>query len=66
MIRDGELDLYKGRKVPEQWAVAVQHCSGEWRLPGAGAAERRYPTSKVRETSVRRWVPREGIRGQTG
>ena len=31
----------------------------------AGAAIKRYPTSKVRETQVRGQVLREGIRGQT-
>ena len=30
-----------------------------------GAAVRRYPLSKVRETQVRRYMLREGIRGQT-
>ena len=37
----------------------------EQRLRFAGAALKRYPTSKVRETQVRRLVLREGIRGQT-
>ena len=37
----------------------------EQRLRFAGAAVKRYPTSKVRETQVRWWVLREGIRGQT-
>ena len=31
----------------------------------AGAAVKRYPTSKVRETQVRWLVLQEGIRGQT-
>ena len=31
----------------------------------AGAAVKRYPTSKVRETQVRWQVLQEGIRGQT-
>ena len=31
----------------------------------AGAAVKRYPTSKVRETQVRQEVLQEGIRGQT-
>ena len=31
----------------------------------AGVAVKRYPTSKVRETQVRRWVLQEGLRGQT-
>ena len=42
------------------------HVQGkEQRLHFAGAAVKRYPTSMVRETQVRRWVLREGIRGQT-
>ena len=36
----------------------------EQRLRFAGAAVKRYPTPKVRETQVR-WVLQEGIRGQT-
>ena len=35
------------------------------RLHFAGAAVKRHPTPKVRETQVRQWVLREGIRGQT-
>ena len=41
----------------------VQH-KEQW-LRFAGATVKRYPTSKVRETQVRQWVLREGIRGQT-
>ena len=37
----------------------------EQRLCFARAAMKRYPTSKVRETEVRRQVLQEGIRGQT-
>ena len=37
----------------------------EQRLCFAVAATKRYPMSKVRETQVRQWVLREGIRGQT-
>ena len=37
----------------------------EQQLHFAGAAMKRYPTSKVRETQVRWYVLREGIRGQT-
>ena len=37
----------------------------EQRLCFAGAAVKRYPTSKVRETQVRWQVLQEGIRGQT-
>ena len=36
----------------------------QW-LRFAGAAVKRYPMSKVRETQVRWQVLREGIRGQT-
>ena len=37
----------------------------EQQLHFAGAAVKRYPTSKVRETQGRRLVLREGIREQT-
>ena len=37
----------------------------EQRLCLAGAAMKKYPTSKVREIKVRWYVLREGIRGQT-
>ena len=37
----------------------------EQRLHFAGAAVKRYPSPKVRETKVRRYVLQEGIRGQT-
>ena len=37
----------------------------EQRLRFAGAAVKRYPTPKVRETQVRQEVLQEGIRGQT-
>ena len=37
----------------------------EQRLCFAGAAMKRYPTSKLRETQIRRQVLQEGIRGQT-
>ena len=37
----------------------------EQRLRFAGAAMKTYPTSKVRETQVRRYVLQEGLRGQT-
>ena len=45
-----EIPLVQGK---EQW------------LRFAGAAGKRYPTPKVRETQVRRQVLQEGIRGQT-
>ena len=42
------------------------HVQGkEQRLRFAGAAVKRYRTSKVRETPVRRQALKEGIRGQT-
>ena len=44
-----EIPLIQGK---EQW------------LRFAGAVVKRYPTSKVRETQVRRQALREGIRGQ--
>ena len=37
----------------------------EQRLLFVGAAVKRYPMSKVRETQVTRYALREGIRGQT-
>ena len=37
----------------------------EQQLRFAGAAVKRYPMLKVRETQVRRLVLQEGIRGQT-
>ena len=45
-----EISLIQGK---EQW------------LRFAGAAVKRYPTPKVRETQVRREVLQEGITGQT-
>ena len=39
--------------------------SKEQQLHFAGAAVKRYPMSKVRETQVRWLVLQEGIRGQT-
>ena len=45
-----EIPLVQGK---EQW------------LCFAGAAVKRYPTPKVRETQVRQWALQEGIRGQT-
>ena len=43
----------------------IPHAQGQERwLCVAGAAMKRYPTSKVRETHVRRQALREGIRGQ--
>ena len=37
----------------------------EQQLRFAGAATKRYPTSKLRETQIRWKVLQEGIRGQT-
>ena len=37
----------------------------EQQLHFDGGAVKRYPTTKVRETQVRRYVLQEGIRGQT-
>ena len=45
-----EIPLVQGK---EQW------------LCFAGAAVKKYPMPKVRETQVRWWVLQEGIRGQT-
>ena len=45
-----EIPLVQGK---EQW------------LCFAGAAMKKYPMPKVRETQVRWWVLQEGIRGQT-
>ena len=47
---DEEIPLVQGK---EQW------------LHFAGAAVKRYPTSKVRETQVRWYMLQEGVRGQT-
>ena len=61
--------------LSEQWlggvgAVRSQeeipHTQGQrQRLHFPGAAMKRYPMSKVRETLVRQQAQREGIRGQT-
>ena len=44
--------------------IALIQGKEQW-LPFAGAAVKRYPTPKVRETQVRWQVLQEGIRGQT-
>ena len=44
-----------------QWIPLIQ--GEEQRLRFAGAAVKRYPTPKVRETQVRWYVLQEGIRG---
>ena len=47
-------------------AERLPHVQGkEKRLRFAGAAMKRYPMSKVRETQVRKWALRKCIRGQT-
>ena len=52
-------------KVSSGGREEIPHVQGkEQRLCFAGAAVKTYPTSKVRETPVRRQVMREGIRGQ--
>ena len=66
------LPLYnhKGRypmsKVRSGGCEEIPHVQGkEQRLCFAGAAVKKYPTSKVRETQVRWQALRRGIRGQT-
>ena len=58
-----ELPTLKVRNGGREKIPLVQ--GKELRLRFAGAAVRRYPTPKVRETQVRRLVLQEGIRGQT-
>ena len=57
--------MFKVRKGGGEEIPFVQ--GKEQRLCFAGAAVKRYPTPKVRETQVRRCckVLQEGIRGQT-
>ena len=53
-------------KVRGNGREELPHVQGkEQRLHFAGAAMKRHPTSKVRETQVRCYVLREGSRGQT-
>ena len=53
-------------KVRSGGSEEITHVRGkEQRLCFAGAAVKRYPTSKVRETQVRQQALRGGIRGQT-
>ena len=50
----------------EGWQEEIPLIQGkEQQLCFAGAAVKRYPTPKVRETQVRWKVLQEGIRGQT-
>ena len=58
--QEGQEDL---RHVQGQEGRLVQG-KEQW-LCFARAAMKRYPTSKIRETQVRREVLQEGIRGQT-
>ena len=58
-----ELLHVQGQEGGREETLLVQ--GKEQRLRFAGAAVERYPTSKTRETQVRREVLREGIRGQT-
>ena len=46
-----------------QWIPLIQ--GKEQQLRFAGAAVKRYPKPKVRETQVRWYVLQHGIRGQT-
>ena len=68
-MRDGTGAAERSYPTPEVrgrgWEE-LPHVQGkEWRLCFAGAAMKRFPTSKVREAQVRRQALREGIRGQT-
>ena len=54
---------FKVRRVSPEEIPLVQG-KEQW-LCFAGAAIKRCPTSKVRETQVRRWLLQEGIRGLT-
>ena len=57
---------YTMSKVRGPGREELPHVQGqELRLHFAGAAVKRYPTSKVRGTQVRQWALREAIRGQT-
>ena len=55
--------MFKARKGASEEIALIQ--GKEQQLHFAGTAVKRYPTSKVRETQVRQWMLREGIRGQT-
>ena len=50
--------------IQSQEEIPLIQRKEQW-LHFAGEAMKRYPISKVRETQVRQWVLREGIRGQT-
>ena len=55
--------MFKVRRGSREEVTLVQ--GKAQRLRFAGAAVKRYPLSKVRETQVRRLVLQEGIRRQT-
>ena len=58
-----ELSRIEGQKGGGEEIPLIQ--GEEQQLRFAGAAVKRYPTPKVRETQVRWQVLQEGIRGQT-
>ena len=55
--------MFKVRRDGGEKILLVQ--GKEQQLCFAGAAMKKYPTSKGRETQVRRYVLQDGIRGQT-
>ena len=55
--------MFKARRGSSEEIPLLQ--GKEQQLCFAGAAMKRYPMSKVRETQVRQWVLQEGIRWQT-
>ena len=55
--------MFKVRRGSGEEIPLIQGKEQQMRF--AGAAVKRYPTPKVRETQVRREVLQEGIRGQT-
>ena len=60
---ESSYSMFKVRRGGHEEIPLVQ--GKEQRLHFAGAAVKRYPTPKVRETRRRRQVLQEGIRGQT-
>ena len=53
-------------KVRKRGGKEIPFVQGkEQQLCFTGAAVKRYPMPKVRETQVKWWVLQEGIRGQT-
>ena len=64
--REAAMRSYCTSKVRSSGQEELPHSQGHERRPCfSGAAVKRYPTSKVRETQVRQEALREGIRGQT-